>query len=252
MTSFTLEHAHRLAGNAFRFRHERFTSPEEQEAEGLAQPPLLNKEQELFEVLTKAEELYLDWLRLLDGLRTMHEVDRTLSCNCSDLANELRDALACLSKIGELERCEFDNIVFGEGMSMERISRDLARALQCAEMAILEEDEADEDRGGRKPGIGKNGFWFVPLEEFAKTIRVYWKKATGLEFSFDAVTRHDLEPVVREPASPAARLLFYAARELDKNIELSHIEYVMKAVERNPDLRPERWDNDPKIDSVIG
>jgi hypothetical protein len=243
---FTKEDAEEIAAETFRFRYY-----QDQGKASAANRPLAGKENQLLEALNKAAAVYWDWMGVLEGLRKFHDVERSLSRKCSELVDLLQQSLSCLAALDVDERAEFDFIAEAADSSVTTIEEQLAHIVQSAHDVQIKAKRPTAKRG-RKPGIGKNDVWFVPLEEFAKVIRNFWISVTGDGFTFDQAPREDLGPHIREPASESARLLFFAARKLEKRIEIAHIESVIEAVEQNPRFRPERWDNDPDIISVIG
>ncbi|MGY4465872.1 hypothetical protein ACVWWK_001554 [Bradyrhizobium sp. LB9.1b] len=235
LLTFEKQDADEVAAQAFRFHHYKFESANDQVNANAASRPLEGKEDELLRVLQEASEVYWDWKGILEGLKQLHDVRRSVSVKSSKLAEALDQAVNRLATLNELERAEFDEIAIDLGASVELLEQQLFRFIELARDVEIETKRTPPKRG-RTLGIGTNGVWLVPLEEFAKVVRPFWMSITGKRFSYDVAPRAPLEV-----ASAPARLLYFACRKLDRAVEPAHIEAVVEAVERNPKPRPERW-----------
>jgi hypothetical protein len=242
MSAFTIEHARQFADNAFRFRPDKFGTADKQKRSGEAHRPLVGKEEALLGALLAGEQRY-EWCKEeISAIRKLRRSDAQVLHWCTNTAKELRKILESLDSLDPLSLDELDRI------SETQVRQDFEKTLSWAQEGAEELFPKAPKGAGRKPGVGKRNVELVPLEEFAKEIRIFLQEA-GLSFSFDAITRHDLDPVAREPISVAARLLYDATRVLDARIELCNVEAIMRAVKRNPRFRTELL-GDPAVDAI--
>jgi hypothetical protein len=259
MSAFTLDHVRQLADNAFRFRPDKFKSADQQKRCGKALRQLVGKEDKLLEALRAGEQRYKECQAEISFIRELRRSDAALPQWCANLAETLGRIVDSLESLDQVSRHELDSVGRTQGSSFEQIRESLERARAWAEEGAKEVDlnqqetpgptKPQKTTRGRKPGVGKANVQRVPLEEFAKEIRTFWLHETSFKFSFEAITREDLDPVVREPVSAAARLLYYATRMLDPRVEVGHIEALMRAVNREPDFRTELLD-DPIVTAL--
>jgi hypothetical protein len=239
MSKFTVEAARTLARNAFTLRSG--SKPRKEAVQPNA--PLVGREDKLLEALRAGEARYREWEAGIRALKAFRKSDSSLQRVSETLSQHLSDALRCVSSMDEIEREEFEMMAGARDWSIEEIEGALTQIIRVAEDCKIEEGPAKKRRG-RKLGIGKIDLSIVPLEEFAKVIRSFWIQATELKFGFNGAT----ERGIRVPASAAARLLYDSAKILDDRFAVSHVEYVMKAVNARPQFRTELF-GDAKIDA---
>jgi hypothetical protein len=251
MTSFTLDHALRIAGNTFRFRPDRFGSADQQKRCGEADRPLVGKEQELLEALRADEQRYEQCKAEIRVIRKLRRSDADLPEWCANVADDLETIVESLASLDGISQDELDSIARKQGHSLEEIRGYLEKALSWAEDGAEELFPKPQKTRGRKPGVGKGNVQLVPLEEFAKEIRSFWLRETGFKFSFEATTRYDLDPIIREPTSAATRLLYDACRILDDRVDVIHIEALIRVINKNPEFRKELL-GDPAVDALTG
>jgi hypothetical protein len=261
MSVFTPEEARRLAALTFR-RSDKFSSASKQLEAGKAKQKLLGLENELLTVLRAAEQRYEDCRQEIDCISKLRRSDRYLPQFCADLARRLKAVKESLAKLDPISREELDSVARYQDSSTEEMHEriDVLLAwLQDAAHSPLDDEHARisaankaqpgvrvvaRRKGGRKLGIGNSRVVRLPFEEFAKEIRNFLiSPGVGIEFSFDDKTRDDLDPVIREPVSEAARLLYEAARLLDSRVEVADIDKVIEAVNENPEFRDELLDD---------
>jgi hypothetical protein len=255
MSVFTPEEVRRLAALTFR-RSDKFSSPGEQLAAGKAKQKLLGRENELLMVLQAAERRYEDCWQEVECIKKLRKSDRNLPQLCVDLASQLNTVKESLAKLDWISRQQLDLVARYQDSSAdemhERIDVLLAWLHDAAQPPWFDErahtSTADrvrviaQGKAGRKLGIGDSRVVRLPFEEFAKEIRNFLI-SVGIEFSFDDISRDDLDPVIREPVSEAARLLYEAARLLDSRVEVADIDEVIGAVQKNPEFREELLDD---------
>src|SRR5437588_691652 len=104
MSSFTLEHACQLAENAFRFRPDKFESPDQQKRLGAADRPLAGKEQKLLEALRAGEQRYQECKAEIEAIRKLRKSDAELPQQCDAIADTLREIAKTLSRLDEVSR----------------------------------------------------------------------------------------------------------------------------------------------------
>jgi hypothetical protein len=251
MSSFTREHAHRLAKNTFRYRPDKFGSPDHQKQCGKADQPLVGKEEKLLEALRAGEQRYFECKAEIETIRKLRKSDAELPQRCVAVANRLREIAEALSGFDGIAREEMNLIAVCQGSSFEEMSERLNDLLYWVA------EGADEDffplvqkTAGAKLGMSKRGLFRVPFEEFAKELRGFLLRPdVGVKFGFESVTRDDLDPIICEPVSAAARLLYGATRILDDRVEVADVRAVMRAIKRKPEFRNELL-GDPSVDAV--
>ncbi|MET4118797.1 hypothetical protein ABIB85_005426 [Bradyrhizobium sp. JR1.5] len=237
MSLFTPHHARALADETFRFQI-KYDSADEQKRLGKAIQLLVGKEDALLTVLRAGEQRYVDCKRELQDIRKLRYVYNELPVRCAGMAKKIREVVQALSAIDEISREELDSMARCRGSSVEEMTGDLERLLGLLDEGSKELFSKRQKTAGRKRGVGKGGAQRLPLEEFAKELRVFLLEA-GVAFTFEAATRQERHPVDHVPVSAAARLLYGAARLLDQRVELSDIEAVIKSVNEKPEFREE-------------
>jgi hypothetical protein len=250
MSFFTLEHARLIADNAFRFRPDKFESPDQQKRLGEADRPLVGKEQKLLEALRAGEQRYRECKSEITAIGKLRKSDAELSRQCDGIADTLREIAEKLSRLDEVSREEMNAIALYQGSSFEDMSQRLDDLLDWFAKGADEAFPSPpvQKTAGAKLGMGKGGVFRVPLEEFAKELRNFLVQPdVGVKFSFEEVKREDLDPPINEPVSVAARLLYDAARILNDSVKIGDVRTVMGAVRRNPDFRGE-FLGDPAVD----
>jgi hypothetical protein len=252
MSSFTLEHARGLAENTFRFRPDKFETPDQQRWCGEADRPLLGNEKRLLDALRAGEQRYLECKAEIESIRQLRKSDAELPQRCAAITEDLQKATDALSRLDKVSREELNLIALQHDACFDEMYERLESVLSwLGEGADGFFPESNKSQG-RKPGVSNGGVQRVPLQEFAKEIRNFLLHPDiGVKFSFEALTREDLDPIVREPISAAARLLYNATRILDHRVGIADVEAVMRAVNRYPDFREELL-GDPAIDALTG
>jgi hypothetical protein len=239
MSSFTLQHARRLADNAFRYRPDKFRSPDQQKRCGEANRLLVGKEKELLEALRAGERRYLACNTEIKTIRKLRKSDVELPQKCAAMANSLQEVADALSGFDNIGREEMNLIAVSQGSSFEEMSERLNDLLYwVAEGADENFFPPVQKTAGAKLGVGKGGLLRVPFEEFAKELRSFLLRPdVGVKFSFESIPRDDLDPTIYEPVSAAARLFYDAMRILDNGVKLGDVQAVIRAVKRKPEFR---------------
>ncbi|MBR0940243.1 hypothetical protein [Bradyrhizobium liaoningense] len=237
MTLFARHHAHALADDTFRFRIT-FDSADEQKRCGKAVQPLVGKEDALLKALRAGEQRYVECKTELQAIQKLRRADTDLPARCAKMGEKLKEVVQVLSVLDDVSRQELDSMAHLHGSSVQEMSGHLEKLLSCLDAGSEELFSKRQKTAGRKRGVGKGGVQRVPLEEFAKELRNFLLKE-GVPFTFEAATRDDRQPVDHVPVSAAARLLYRAARVLDRRVELSDIEAVIMAVNKKPEFREE-------------
>ena len=202
MSKFTLEVAHTMARNAFRFRGSSIKPLKD-----AVKDPLVGMEDELLDALREGEVRYREWDAEIKVLKAFRKSDSSLQSLCETLSQHLCDALRCLSSTDEIAREEFEMMAGVQELSIEEIEETLTQIISVAKTCMIEKSSGKKQRG-RKLGIGKIDLSIVPLEEFAKVVRSFWIQTTKLKFGFYGVT----ERGTRVPAGAATRLLYDSAK----------------------------------------
>lgn len=249
MSLFTPHHARALADETFRFQI-KYGSADKQKRDGKAIQLLVGKEDPLLRALRAGEQRYVECKTELQAIRKLRHAYNELPVQCAGMVKKLREVVQALSALDEVSREELDSMARCRGSSVEEMSRDLERHLGLLDEGSEELFSKRQKTAGRKRGVGKGGAQRLPLEEFAKELRVFLLEAE-VPFTFEAATREDCHPVDQVPVSAAARLLYGAARLLDQRVELSDIEAVIKSVNENPEFREELL-GDAMVDALTG
>jgi hypothetical protein len=245
MSRFSNEIARRLAKNAFRYRVSEHASPEEQaekeQANGECSAPLLAKQDELLDALLAAENIYDQCLQEFLCLQKVRELNSSFPINCQTLKTHLERALACWERMGDSQfeltlrasDCTYPN------PNVQHFDQMLRQMLACAEVGAQEQRFTYR---GRPQGIGNSGVFLLPLEEFVKSLRLFWIAEVSRVFGFDATDVEKIGPeaeITEECVlcSAAARLVWDAVRILDSRCTIGNVKEVMEAVHANPEFR---------------
>jgi hypothetical protein len=242
MSRFSNEIARKLALNAFRYRVRDYDSPEEQseeeQAKGEFSAPLMGKENKLLDALRVAEKIYDDCLEEFLCLQKIRELNSSFPVNCQRLATHLERTLLCWERMGDsqLELTFRASDCKHPKETVQRFDETLRQMLSCAQMGAKEKPFSLLP--GPPAGIGRNKLPLAPLIEFTKAVREFWlNERIGTSFAYTYTSMDHKGRKRREATSPAARLVWGAAKFLDARCSLGNVREAMEAASKNPELR---------------
>jgi hypothetical protein len=223
MSVFTKDEACRLAALTFRA--------------GDAGRPLVGKEDELLASLRKGERRFYDWNRHLESAKALGSWKEEFPSRCAIIASLLHKTKRGLNDLDKVSRDELDSIARTIGSSWSEMQTRIDELLHWLRQGIGNPSFGRKKSGSLK-GTSKKGVVRSPFEEFAKELRIFLiSNRVKVRFSYNDIIRHDLKGKPTEATSAAARLLYEAAKVLDRRIKLADIEAVMAEIRRNPEFR---------------
>lgn len=248
MSVFTEQESDRLAALTFRFRPREFSTPDEQIRAGKASRPLLGKKKVgLLAALQAAEQRYLDCIEEVDVIKALRRSERELPTRCAMLVDLLAEFRSRLVDLDVVARTELDVSANWLGSSAAEMHKKIDDLMTWLQQTAEPSYHHKRRKSGRKKG--KN-VARLALEEFAKEMRLFLtSNDVGMRFGYEEIVRDELETCPIELVSPAARLLFEAAKLLNPDVQIGDIKPVMTAVRRSPEFRKDFVD-DAGVDAL--